>query len=655
MKSYNGKDEEMGQVANGDQQHPFLSFAKQVSFPNWNVMVGELGEKFTRRSSIDKENTDCNGNIADETNENCEREATEQDSKSRLDWYPKTKQSIAEGGIDSLCGGDVSQGGRGGARNLGDVALEERKQIYRHCEMIKEESKESDEEIRSDNNYDEENRKNSYVSTVNIRLQKYKTPTKIKITASTMNTDAARVELGEGEHNSSMNHIANGSTTGSNSTRLRRAAAFDESHLAPLSIEATARENKSHKHKGRLRKKSSSFSGALPLRFPTTTSYTEEYQKEDSLKKSPMLGKRHVRRRGTIDMGRIESSAKISNHVRHKRADPSHYLMQNMGKRRGSYNPTYDQSNLKLNKSKKNNARTKSMFIMQDEEKQSLRERLMQHASPELRESLELSENNTDGDRSPKYDHIRHDKHTNYNKGVSPSELTRRKISLSKSASFTSYVALMKNTGDEKTSKEKEHDSHSLVDSLELKKRSIKRRTGVILPERNLFDANNVHQHIHKSTSDSEKLINHHHNHDHQSNHNRLHVSRARNARAQSSFDGVTPTYLGRLRQANAQQLKLDRTKSDSMSSISSSEGSDVSLSVIADPFPMHSAAKQGRTKLLQKLITSGKNVNAFDADGWPPIHHALTGGHFECVACLLNAGASITNYAKERTSKYFR
>jgi ankyrin repeat protein len=41
---------------------------------------------------------------------------------------------------------------------------------------------------------------------------------------------------------------------------------------------------------------------------------------------------------------------------------------------------------------------------------------------------------------------------------------------------------------------------------------------------------------------------------------------------------------------------------------------------------PLHRAARHGNTALAKLLITKGANVNARDATGWTPLHHAADG-----------------------------
>ena len=693
-------------------EHPFLSYAKQVSFPRWNVMVGELGHKFTRHSSIEKE-----AQQQSEATMKQLRNDYEVASKPQLD-----KRTHATGQLQKWNAGSPTEKDCGIAppiekeTNDGtNVEAAGRQNIFRYCEIITEVSSESDEEcvdtVDNEEHVDNEEgvdtrgvdnvvcvaRKDStanHVSSIKITLKRtisdpnattpvqgvsgnnqpsnnmqpsnntdqtaqesYKAPNTIGWNIG--KEDAASFTVAEKD-------VANqASKTKQPLHMLNRAPAFDDSRLAPLA---------ERRHKSRFRKKSSSFSGVLPIRIEVTADKSPEMATANAASSSPAA----MRRRGTIDMGRVvlPKSPKLLKSNSPKRADPSHYLMQSMGRRRGSYNPTYDQSKVTLTRTRSGHNRAKSVNINHKDDKHSLRERLMKHASPELRESLELNEsdeaeitnkNQNETGSSNKYQNEtgnpnehqneadvsnvylnekqRHnDGQLQTNGGLSSGELTRRKISLAKSASFDSFAGLLDGKHDQKNYKAIKKHLHSRNSNAPNQRRTTRKSPvfDTVAEKDTLISDENRSMEI--SVSDNELKST---STDNQGQYFR---TRGRNMRAQSSFDGVAPTYLGRLRQKNADHLQLARCKSDSMSSMSSSEGSDVT-----DPFPVHYAAKYGKLKQLQKMITTGKNVNALDADGWPAIHYALTAGNFECVACLLNAGANITDYARGRTSKYFK
>lgn len=56
----------------------------------------------------------------------------------------------------------------------------------------------------------------------------------------------------------------------------------------------------------------------------------------------------------------------------------------------------------------------------------------------------------------------------------------------------------------------------------------------------------------------------------------------------------------------------------------------------------LHRAAAEGNLERARELIREGAALNAFDAIGYAPLHHAVKNGKFEMVRLLLDAGADI-------------
>lgn len=58
--------------------------------------------------------------------------------------------------------------------------------------------------------------------------------------------------------------------------------------------------------------------------------------------------------------------------------------------------------------------------------------------------------------------------------------------------------------------------------------------------------------------------------------------------------------------------------------------------------YRMHRAIKQGETRILEKLIRAGLDVNHIDDDGWTPLKVAAFNGKEEAALMLIDAGATV-------------
>ena len=682
MRTYgNAKREEESMEPESLPAHTLASYAQQVSFPNWNTMVGDLGQKFARRSSIEKENPQASVDVEDVT-----------------DFLPKTERLVekATSPLRAKMKNTEGENSRDGLNHENTYCKENisesRKPIFRYCGMIKEDSRESDEEPRVENK--ERTTSKIHISTVSIVLKSgkgrkrqeskdgSKTVSRRNFSIedddsngetieeeSQKDSEFSKVSLNEeklGSHDDSVDHIIDGtqedrdkksdltqstndikqttsekiriegesgdvmgSANQMNKWRSYRSGTTDDGFLTPDYISAE-HISSAMKYDKRFRKKSSSFSGNLPLHFQTDKEGLGNLSPDDMNKRKMM-----ERRRGTVDMGRIEPPksplfAKENHHYHHqqRKLDPSHYLMHG-GKRRGSFNPTYNQYNTTLHKNRKNNTtRAKSLFICNTDERVALRDRLMKHASPELRESLELED-----ERGGKGDAVEKDGH-----GDGTHDQRRP---LRKSISFGSRPAILQNSQEIEDFYERLKNSENLIGP-----HRSGRKAGLV-PSPTLRSNSESPTTILETGEVETKIVT---NNGGLFGDSRFSKPKGRQIRAHSNFAGVPSVYLGRLKDKSMSHKHVTRSQSDSISSASSSEGGES-----VDPFPMHTAVKNGRQKRLKKLLSKGMDVNARDGEGWPPIHYALSDGNFEIVAILLNAGANITDYTKGRTSKYFK
>ena len=57
---------------------------------------------------------------------------------------------------------------------------------------------------------------------------------------------------------------------------------------------------------------------------------------------------------------------------------------------------------------------------------------------------------------------------------------------------------------------------------------------------------------------------------------------------------------------------------------------------------PIHNAADNGDSNMVDYLIVNGAEVNVPDQRGWTPIHFAVYEGHTEVAKCLIEKGATV-------------
>lgn len=65
----------------------------------------------------------------------------------------------------------------------------------------------------------------------------------------------------------------------------------------------------------------------------------------------------------------------------------------------------------------------------------------------------------------------------------------------------------------------------------------------------------------------------------------------------------------------------------------------------------MHVAAKWGKIKMVNLLMSKGANIEAKTRDGLTPLHCAARSGHHEVVDILIEKGAPIGSKTKVRVT----
>lgn len=66
----------------------------------------------------------------------------------------------------------------------------------------------------------------------------------------------------------------------------------------------------------------------------------------------------------------------------------------------------------------------------------------------------------------------------------------------------------------------------------------------------------------------------------------------------------------------------------------------------------MHVAAKWGKIKMVNLLMSKGANIEAKTRDGLTPLHCAARSGHHEVVDILIEKGAPIGSKTKVRIDR---
>lgn len=69
---------------------------------------------------------------------------------------------------------------------------------------------------------------------------------------------------------------------------------------------------------------------------------------------------------------------------------------------------------------------------------------------------------------------------------------------------------------------------------------------------------------------------------------------------------------------------------------------------------PMHVAAKWGKIKMVNLLMSKGANIEAKTRDGLTPLHCAARSGHHEVVDILIEKGAPIGSKTKVNIKMYY-
>ena len=68
--------------------------------------------------------------------------------------------------------------------------------------------------------------------------------------------------------------------------------------------------------------------------------------------------------------------------------------------------------------------------------------------------------------------------------------------------------------------------------------------------------------------------------------------------------------------------------------------GCDINLKDSTGSTPLHISAAKGHTEVVRLLVNKGSDINAIDNLGWTPIHLATRDGHTNCVELLLKLGS---------------
>ena len=68
--------------------------------------------------------------------------------------------------------------------------------------------------------------------------------------------------------------------------------------------------------------------------------------------------------------------------------------------------------------------------------------------------------------------------------------------------------------------------------------------------------------------------------------------------------------------------------------------GCDINLKDSTGSTPLHVSAAEGHAEVVRLLVNQGSDINAIDNLGWTPIHLATRNGHADCVELLLKLGS---------------
>ena len=73
-------------------------------------------------------------------------------------------------------------------------------------------------------------------------------------------------------------------------------------------------------------------------------------------------------------------------------------------------------------------------------------------------------------------------------------------------------------------------------------------------------------------------------------------------------------------------------------------------------PRPIHLAATSGDLAKIKQLLAADANqVGVGDGEGWTPLHHAVSNGHFEAAGLLIDQGADVDAVQKGGSENWYR
>jgi hypothetical protein len=93
-----------------------------------------------------------------------------------------------------------------------------------------------------------------------------------------------------------------------------------------------------------------------------------------------------------------------------------------------------------------------------------------------------------------------------------------------------------------------------------------------------------------------------------------------------------------------AEAAESDRlAEADEIAAILLAQGVPVSATNNRGETALHAAARNGNTRLIERLIEAGADLMARDTSGWRPLELATSYGHLEAVKTLLKGGAEVS------------